>query len=512
MRCVNGTDMDGVLNIAWQAQDPVRLSPRDPKADRSALHRPQHGAEPEVQCLPQTKPVIALAIRRRRRANTAGGGLPVPSRRHQPTSGLAQQVDALRDRLPGLDPTDISYIASSSSAPQAMQALLDLADDLKAAPLSLTDEQLVEVARHGGRDALETLHQLRHVLLDTHVGLTTGQAVAIASRKGGGEALVSLCASISDLRKSDGLVLRTDQVVAIAASYSGNLALEAVSATMPVLREQGFSTDEVISIVSTCAGSAALRTIATMKPALCGPSGMGLSTAQVKALARSQGGHHTLRAVHALMPALRQSGLTTEEVVAIANRHSAKHTLPALQETLASLPTLLKSGISAARIAAVARETYGTRTLASLARTMHVLRGLGLTPDQAMELASQRQGRPALHMVDATISKCRDVPSDLDLRGLLDLGKAHRVLQPKDAVRALWAAVQSAERRLTARTGRGAADGDVSSSPSALSSHTRRHRAPRAEQVSVGRGGAGELEQAILGPTGAWTRQPERHA
>ncbi|MGV1110408.1 hypothetical protein ACTAYL_19550, partial [Xanthomonas translucens pv. undulosa] len=255
--------------------------------------------------------------------------------KHPPALGtIAARYSEMIAALPEATHEDIVGVGKQKSGARALEALLTVAEELRAPPLQLVTGQLLKIAKRGGVNAVEAVHASRNAL--------TGAP----------------------------LHLLPDQVVAIVSNHGSKLALGTVQRLLPVLCKPpyGLTRNQVVAIVNNNGGKQALETVHRLLPVLCQPP-YGLTPEQVVAIASHDGGRQALETVHRLLPVLRQPpyGLTLEQVVAIASNNGGKQALETVQRLL---PVLCQPpyGLTPDQVVTIASHDGGRQALETVQR------------------------------------------------------------------------------------------------------------------------------------------------
>ncbi|UKE40733.1 type III secretion system effector avirulence protein AvrBs3 [Xanthomonas translucens] len=314
---------------------------------------------------------------------------------------IAARYSEMIAALPEATHEDIVGVGKQWSGARALEALLMVAEELRAPPLQLVTGQLLKIAKRGGVTAVEAVHASRNALTGAPLHLTPDQVVAIVSNNGGKQALETVQRLLPVLCKPP-YGLTPEQVVAIASNGGGKPALETVQRLLPVLcQEYGLTPNQVVAIASHDGAKQALETVQRLLPVLCQPP-HPLTPNQVVAIASHDGGKPALETVQRLLPVLCKPpyGLTPEQVVAIANHDGAKQALETVQRLL---PVLCQPpyGLTPEQVVAIASKGGGKQALETVQRLLPVLcqPPYGLTPDQVVTIASNNGGKPALETV-----------------------------------------------------------------------------------------------------------------
>ncbi|AVY66282.1 type III secretion system effector avirulence protein AvrBs3 [Xanthomonas translucens] len=355
--------------------------------------------------------------------------------KHPPALGtIAARYSEMIAALPEATHEDIVGVGKQWSGARALEALLMVAEELRAPPLQLVTGQLLKIAKRGGVTAVEAVHASRNALTGAPLHLTPDQVVAIVSNNGGKQALETvqrllpvLCQppygltpeQVVAIASHDGAKpaletvqrllpvlcqppygLTPEQVVAIASNGGGKQALEAVQRLLPVLcKEYGLTPEQVVAIASHDGAKQALETVQRLLLVLC--QEYGLTPNQVVAIASHDGAKQALETVERLLPVLCQPpyGLTPEQVVAIASHGGAKQALKTVQRLL---PVLCQDhGLTPEQVVAIANHDGAKQALETVQRLLPVLcqPPYGLTPEQVVAIASKGGGKQALETV-----------------------------------------------------------------------------------------------------------------
>jgi chemotaxis response regulator CheB len=274
--------------------------------------------------------------------------------------------------LPDLTDDQFVDVATSHCGNLKLEQMLSVAQDLQAKPLELSTEQLVKIAKRGGRPALQAVHSLGLKLIKEPYNLSSNQVVAIANNNGGKQALEAVKKQLLELIDPEGdYQLTRDQVVAIASNIGGRKALEAVKKQLlELIDPEGdyqLTRDQVLAIASNDGGTQALETVKKQLLELIDPEGdYQLTRDQVVAIASKGGGKQALEAVKKqLLELIDPEGdyqLTRDQVVAIANNKGGKQALAAVKEFL---PELIKEpyNLSIDAVVATANRTGGRQAV-----------------------------------------------------------------------------------------------------------------------------------------------------
>ena len=183
------------------------------------------------------------------------------SNRFQSLKEVADHYPDLLAAMPDLTKEQVVAIASKRWGNCALAALRELAPALAVAPLRLSTEQMVAVARGGGRAALNAVLEHGEELFNDPHKLSSAQIVAIASHEGGRQALEAVKADLPVLGAAP-YNLSCAQVVAIASHGGGKQALVAVKSHLPTLvaAPHNLSRERVVDIASN-GGKQALETV-----------------------------------------------------------------------------------------------------------------------------------------------------------------------------------------------------------------------------------------------------------
>ncbi|QDI05572.1 avirulence protein [Xanthomonas cerealis pv. cerealis] len=323
--------------------------------------------------------------------------------KHQAALGtIAARYSEMIAALPEATHEDIVGVGKQWSGARALEALLMVAEELRAPPLQLVTGQLLRIAKRGGVTAVEAVHASRNALTGAPLHLLPHQVVAIVSNSGGKQALETVRRLLPVLCKPP-YSLTPDQVVAIASKIGGKQALETVQRLLLVLCKPpyGLTPEQVVAIASNNGGKQALETVQRLLPVLCKPP-YGLTPEEVVAIASHDGGKQALETVQRLLLVLCKPpyGLTPEQVVAIASNKGGKQALETVQRLL---PVLCKPpyGLTPNQVVAIASGIGGRQALETVHRLLPVLckPPYGLTPNQVVAVASHDGGKQALETV-----------------------------------------------------------------------------------------------------------------
>ncbi|SCB03383.1 type III secretion system effector avirulence protein AvrBs3 [Xanthomonas translucens] len=314
---------------------------------------------------------------------------------------IAARYSEMIAALPEATHEDIVGVGKQWSGARALEALLMVAEELRAPPLQLVTGQLLKIAKRGGVTAVEAVHASRNALTGAPLHLTPDQVVAIVSNNGGKQALETVQRLLPVLCQDHGLT--PGQVVAIASNIGGKPALETVQRLLPVLCQPpyGLSPNQVVAIASHNGGKPALETVQRLLPVLCKPP-YGLTPNQVVAIASHDGGKQALETVQRLLPVLCQDhGLTPGQVVAIANNIGGKPALETVQRLLLVL-CQPPYNLTPNQVVAIASNHGGKQALETVQRLLPVLckPPYNLTPEQVVAIASNGGGKQALETVE----------------------------------------------------------------------------------------------------------------
>ncbi|QSQ59838.1 type III secretion system effector avirulence protein AvrBs3 [Xanthomonas translucens] len=320
--------------------------------------------------------------------------------KHPPALGtIAARYSEMIAALPEATHEDIVGVGKQWSGARALDALLMVAEELRAPPLQLVTGQLLKIAKRGGVTAVEAVHASRNALTGAPLHLTPDQVVAIVSNNGGKQALETVERLLPVLCQPP-YGLTPEQVVAIASHDGAKPALETVQRLLPVLCQPpyGLTPEQVVAIASNGGGKPALETVQRLLPVLC--KEYGLTPEQVVAIASNNGGKLALETVERLLPVLCKPpyGLTPKQVVAIAS-YGGKQSLETVQRLL---PVLCKPpyGLTPEQVVAIASNGGGKPALETVQRLLPVLcQEYGLTPNQVVAIASHDGAKPALETV-----------------------------------------------------------------------------------------------------------------
>ncbi|WP_439467937.1 type III secretion system effector avirulence protein AvrBs3 [Xanthomonas translucens] len=302
--------------------------------------------------------------------------------------------------LPEATHEDIVGVGKQWSGARALEALLMVAEELRAPPLQLVTGQLLKIAKRGGVTAVEAVHASRNALTGAPLHLTPDQVVAIASNGGAKQALKTVQRLLPVLCQPP-YGLTPNQVVAIASNNGGKPALETVQRLLPVLCKPPYNLtpNQVVAIASHDGAKQALETVQRLLPVLC--QEYGLTPNQVVAIASHDGAKQALETVQRLLPVLCKPpyGLTPEQVVAIASNNGGKQALETVQRLL---PVLCQDhGLTPEQVVAIASNIGGKQSLETVQRLLPVLcqPPYGLTPEQVVAIASHGGAKQALKTV-----------------------------------------------------------------------------------------------------------------
>ncbi|MGL0785673.1 type III secretion system effector avirulence protein AvrBs3 [Xanthomonas translucens] len=314
---------------------------------------------------------------------------------------IAARYSEMIAALPEATHEDIVGVGKQWSGARALEALLMVAEELRAPPLQLVTGQLLKIAKRGGVTAVEAVHASRNALTGAPLHLTPDQVVAIVSNNGGKQALETVQRLLPVLCQPP-YGLTPEQVVAIASHDGAKPALETVQRLLPVLCQPpyGLTPEQVVAIASNGGGKQALETVQRLLPVLCQPP-YGLTPGQVVAIASNIGGKQALETVQRLLPVLCQDhGLTPGQVVAIADNIGGKQALETVQRLL---PVLCQPpyGLTPEQVVAIACNGGGKQALETVQRLLPVLckPPYNLTPNQVVAIASHNGGKQALETV-----------------------------------------------------------------------------------------------------------------
>ncbi|MFN6507281.1 TAL effector repeat-containing protein [Xanthomonas translucens] len=327
--------------------------------------------------------------------------------KHPPALGtIAARYSEMIAALPEATHEDIVGVGKQWSGARALEALLMVAEELRAPPLQLVTGQLLKIAKRGGVTAVEAVHASRNALTGAPLHLTPEQVVAIVSNNGGKPALETVQRLLPVLCQPP-YGLTPEQVVAIASHDGAKQALETVQRLLPVLCQPpyGLTPEQVVAIASNGGGKPALETVQRLLPVLCQPP-YGLTPGQVVAIASNIGGKQALETVQRLLPVLCQDhGLTPNQVVAIASHDGGKQALETVQRLL---PVLCQPpyGLTPDQVVAIASHDGAKQALETVQRLLPVLckPPHPLTPNQVVAIASQDGGKQALESIFAQLS------------------------------------------------------------------------------------------------------------
>ncbi|WP_426683665.1 type III secretion system effector avirulence protein AvrBs3 [Xanthomonas translucens pv. undulosa] len=314
---------------------------------------------------------------------------------------IAARYSEMIAALPEATHEDIVGVGKQWSGARALEALLMVAEELRAPPLQLVTGQLLKIAKRGGVTAVEAVHASRNALTGAPLHLTPEQVVAIVSNNGGKPALETVQRLLPVLCQPP-YGLTPEQVVAIASHDGAKPALETVQRLLPVLCQPpyGLTPEQVVAIASHDGAKPALETVQRLLPVLCQPP-YGLTPGQVVAIASNIGGKQALETVQRLLPVLCQDhGLTPGQVVAIADNIGGKQALETVQRLL---PVLCQPpyGLTPEQVVAIACNGGGKQALETVQRLLPVLckPPYNLTPNQVVAIASHNGGKQALETV-----------------------------------------------------------------------------------------------------------------
>ncbi|QEO26304.1 type III secretion system effector avirulence protein AvrBs3 [Xanthomonas translucens] len=314
---------------------------------------------------------------------------------------IAARYSEMIAALPEAAHEDIVGVGKQWSGARALEALLMVAEELRAPPLQLVTGQLLKIAKRGGVTAVEAVHASRNALTGAPLHLTPDQVVAIVSNNGGKQALETVQRLLPVLCQPP-YNLTPEQVVAIASHDGAKPALETVQRLLPVLCQPpyGLTPEQVVAIASKGGGKQALETVQRLLPVLCQPP-YGLTPEQVVAIASHDGAKQALETVQRLLLVLCQEyGLTPNQVVAIASHDGAKQALETVQRLL---PVLCQPpyGLTPNQVVAIASHNGGKQALETVQRLLPVLcqPPYGLTPEQVVTIANNFGAKPALETV-----------------------------------------------------------------------------------------------------------------
>ncbi|WP_426683433.1 type III secretion system effector avirulence protein AvrBs3 [Xanthomonas translucens pv. undulosa] len=321
--------------------------------------------------------------------------------KHPPALGtIAARYSEMIAALPEATHEDIVGVGKQWSGARALEALLMVAEELRAPPLQLVTGQLLKIAKRGGVTAVEAVHASRNALTGAPLHLTPDQVVAIVSNNGGKQALETVQRLLPVLCQPP-YNLTPEQVVAIASHDGAKPALETVQRLLPVLCQPpyGLTPEQVVAIASNGGGKQALEAVQRLLPVLC--KEYGLTPEQVVAIASHDGAKQALETVQRLLLVLCQEyGLTPNQVVAIASHDGAKQALETVQRLL---PVLCQPpyGLTPEQVVAIASHNGGKQALETVQRLLPVLcqPPYGLTPEQVVTIANNFGGKPALETV-----------------------------------------------------------------------------------------------------------------
>ncbi|QSQ60479.1 type III secretion system effector avirulence protein AvrBs3 [Xanthomonas translucens] len=313
---------------------------------------------------------------------------------------IAARYSEMIAALPEAAHEDIVGVGKQWSGARALEALLMVAEELRAPPLQLVTGQLLKIAKRGGVTAVEAVHASRNALTGAPLHLTPDQVVAIVSNNGGKQALETVQRLLPVLCQPP-YNLTPEQVVAIASHDGAKPALETVQRLLPVLCQPpyGLTPEQVVAIASNGGGKPALEAVQRLLPVLC--KEYGLTPEQVVAIASHDGAKQALETVQRLLLVLCQEyGLTPNQVVAIASHDGAKQALETVQRLL---PVLCQPpyGLTPNQVVAIASHNGGKQALETVQRLLPVLcqPPYGLTPEQVVTIANNFGGKPALETV-----------------------------------------------------------------------------------------------------------------
>ncbi|AKK67559.1 type III secretion system effector avirulence protein AvrBs3 [Xanthomonas translucens] len=313
---------------------------------------------------------------------------------------IAARYSEMIAALPEAAHEDIVGVGKQWSGARALEALLMVAEELRAPPLQLVTGQLLKIAKGGGVTAVEAVHASRNALTGAPLHLTPDQVVAIVSNNGGKQALETVQRLLPVLCQPP-YNLTPEQVVAIASHDGAKPALETVQRLLPVLCQPpyGLTPEQVVAIASNGGGKQALEAVQRLLPVLC--KEYGLTPEQVVAIASHDGAKQALETVQRLLLVLCQEyGLTPNQVVAIASHDGAKQALETVQRLL---PVLCQPpyGLTPNQVVAIASHNGGKQALETVQRLLPVLcqPPYGLTPEQVVTIANNFGGKPALETV-----------------------------------------------------------------------------------------------------------------
>ncbi|MQS40392.1 TAL effector repeat-containing protein [Xanthomonas translucens pv. translucens] len=319
---------------------------------------------------------------------------------------IAARYSEMIAALPEATHEDIVGVGKQWSGARALEALLMVAEELRAPPLQLVTGQLLKIAKRGGVTAVEAVHASRNALTGAPLHLTPEQVVAIVSNNGGKPALETVQRLLPVLCQPP-YGLTPEQVVAIASHDGAKQALETVQRLLPVLCQPpyGLTPEQVVAIASNGGGKPALETVQRLLPVLCQPP-YGLTPGQVVAIASNIGGKQALETVQRLLPVLCQDhGLTPNQVVAIASHDGGK---PALETVQRLLPVLCQPpyGLTPDQVVAIASHDGAKQALETVQRLLPVLckPPHPLTPNQVVAIASHDGAKQALESIFAQLS------------------------------------------------------------------------------------------------------------
>ncbi|QSQ45261.1 avirulence protein [Xanthomonas translucens pv. translucens] len=366
-------------------------------------------------------------------------GSPVELSKHPAALGtIAARYSEMIAALPEATHEDIVGVGKQWSGARALEALLMVAEELRAPPLQLVTGQLLKIAKRGGVTAVEAVHASRNALTGAPLHLLPDQVVAIASNIGAKQALETVQRLLPVLCQDYGLT--PEQVVAIASHNGGKQALETVERLLPVLCKPpyGLTPEQVVAIASNGGGKQALKTVQRLLPVLC--QEYGLTRQQVVAIASNGGGKQALETVQRLLPVLCKPPyhLTPEQVVAIASNDGGKQALETVQRLL---PVLCKPPyhLTPEQVVAIASNKGSKQALETVQRLLPVLcePPYGLTPDQVVAIASQDGGKQALETVQRLLPVLCKPPYGLTPNQVVAIASNHGGKQSLETVQRL---------------------------------------------------------------------------
>jgi hypothetical protein len=369
-------------------------------------------------------------------------------------------LERLAPRLPTLGAAELASIAQGPDGGKAVRALIELADDLKAPPLGLSDDQLARIAAGGGTEGLQRLHALRDILTRGTVVLSPEQVATIACRPHAAEALALAAAKLLAMRElardlaglvadgppgGDAPTLQLpdgsaypDQLDPMALDGSvdgmpqgdGNAPASLADATLPPGadapvdaggRVQPDSPRLTLSLrqVMDIARQHGDRKETQVFQELCAAAGVSASE-PLAMLARLDGDVEALKAFQELGSALHATGVPgsgASPSPSASSRDSATShdsdgvALEAFQAQLSVLQNPRGLGLSAHQVVAISRNADVRSALDTVRALLSVLAdpdGVQLSPRQVVAMATDENVRSAQRATQVLMNSLRD--------------------------------------------------------------------------------------------------------